>query len=306
MTLVSQQPYAVAAVAALLSLGLSLSPVLGGAIALLAYLAPLPLLIAGILIPLPRLLPALALGLILAGVVATPILTLFYVFMVALPVVLVSAIHQQPRLAKTASANSVTALVYYAVACLLAVVVFYSGETSFNSQITTLAQTVLTENGMLVDVPSDVLTQVQFFLSNFLPAILATGWLVIMLLNITIADRVSARLKPTPHRFSLRPLNLPPAMLGILCVAALLSLAPDDTGYSALNVLAILCVPYALVGLAVLHTLAPLTNNKNLILILVYTCLLLIIWTIPLLALVGVAEHFTKWQQRFGRTTIGA
>jgi len=111
------------------------------------------------------------------------------------------------------------------------------------------------------------------------------------ILNLWLAARIvkiSGRLvRPWP---ALAELRLPMTASALLTIAALASLLPDLAGVLSGAFAASLVVVFAMVGLAVLHSIRLPVNIRRLVLGAVYALILLIGWPVLLISLVGFAE----------------
>jgi hypothetical protein len=122
------------------------------------------------------------------------------------------------------------------------------------------------------------------------------------LFNLWLAARivkVSGRLaRPWPDLSALR---LPPATP--LCLAATLagSLLPDLFGILSGAAAASLVTAFAVVGLAVLHSLTRPIKNRMLVLAGMYAATLVLAWPVLLISVLGVAETIFNIRVRLGR-----
>jgi hypothetical protein len=111
------------------------------------------------------------------------------------------------------------------------------------------------------------------------------------ILNLWLAARIvkiSGRLvRPWP---ALAELRLPITASALLTVAAVASLLPDLLGILSGAFAASLVVVFAMVGLAVLHSISLPANIRRLVLAAVYTLTFLIGWPLLLISFVGLAE----------------
>ena len=139
-------------------------------------------------------------------------------------------------------------------------------------------------------------------LVRFTPQILAsTGvfWLFMQLLNALIAQAVAVRAgwnrRPSPK---LTDLMLPGwlwPLTGVAVIAAMIG--PGDIGLFGSAVLMVLIVPYALLGLAVIHKYANRWPNRQLGLIAVYAGIFvgIIVFTLPVQLAVVALGMVEDW-----------
>lgn len=142
---------------------------------------------------------------------------------------------------------------------------------------------------------------------RILPAMTAASWLLMMLANLWLSGRIlmaSGRLaRPWPDLAALR---LPP-MLGIaLAVALLLTLVPGLTGIAAQGFASAIAVAYALVGLAVLHTITRGNAYRPFALSVAYLAALVFApYGTGLVAIVGLLDGPMRLRARYGGSKPG-
>ncbi len=139
-------------------------------------------------------------------------------------------------------------------------------------------------------------------LARVFPFVVVTWWIVIVTVNAVAAQRILVRsghaLRPSPDlRATVLPQWLFPA---VVAAAAAALLGSGWLGFLATNIALILCVPYFLVGLAVVHAISTRWNGRMAILIALYLLLFLFGW--PLLAVTGLGmmEHWVGLRRKFG------
>lgn len=129
-------------------------------------------------------------------------------------------------------------------------------------------------------------------------AIIAT---ITLTLNLWLAGRItltSGRLtRPWPD---LRTLALPPMALVALCVAIAVGFVGGLAGMFAQIVSATLLMAYAFSGLAALHALTVGMRSRGVLLSLTYAMVLVQGWPVLVLAILGIADAFFGFRQRFG------
>jgi hypothetical protein len=134
------------------------------------------------------------------------------------------------------------------------------------------------------------------------PFIVATWWMMIMVVNGVLAQKILRRRglnkRPAPD---LRTTALPLWLAGVMVAASVAALLGSGwLGFLGTNIALILCVPYFLVGLAVVHTVSAAWSSRTAILFAVYVLLLLFSYTSLLVAGIGYSEHWAGLRKRFG------
>jgi len=121
-------------------------------------------------------------------------------------------------------------------------------------------------------------------------------------LNLWLAAKISAtsgRLRrPWPD---LKSTALPPMTLVALCIALAFCFVSAAVSTPAQIMAAALMMAYALVGLAVLHTLTLRAKSRALLLTCTYGILALLPWTILLMTVLGLTDAIFGWRQRYLR-----
>lgn len=145
-------------------------------------------------------------------------------------------------------------------------------------------------------------------LALFIPAGIAVNWLIMMTVNSTLAQGLAAMLKqnrrPSPQY---RALTLP-RFLAISLTAAVLAglFLPGELAFIGATAAAILAFPYLLQGLAVVHALAAKTAVPGLVLAAFYAVLVVagalggIL--IVLIVILGLIEEWAGFRRRLAGT----
>lgn len=139
-------------------------------------------------------------------------------------------------------------------------------------------------------------------LKRVFPFLVVTWWIIIVTVNGVAAqkllDRAGHARRPAPD---LTTTTLPGWMFpAVVAAAAVALLGSGWLGFVATNVALILCVPYFLAGLAVLHAISVQWNGRTAILIAVYLLLLLFGWPLLVVTGLGMVEHWAGLRQRLG------
>ncbi len=139
-------------------------------------------------------------------------------------------------------------------------------------------------------------------LERVFPFLVVTWWIVIVVANGVAAQKFLVRtghaMRPSPD---LTATALPGWMFPAVVAAAAVALVGSGwLGFMATNIALILCVPYFLTGLAVLHAISARWNGRTAILIAVYLLLLLFGWPLLVVTGLGMVEHWAGLRQRLG------
>lgn len=281
----------------------------------LVYLAPLPLMLAAIAWgPLCGALGGLVATLVIAGALSPP-LALGYGLAFALPAWWLGHLAMLGRpVADGADGNDTTPpqvewyplgrilLWIAALATLLTAGSLYSlgsdasaisdaMRRGFAKILSLVSETTVTENDPRVGLMVAVI-----------PVLVAASQMATLTLNLWLAAKVAAvsgRLhRPWPD---LSGTSLPPMTLVALCVALAFSFFSGMTGILAVVVTTVLMMAYALVGLAVLHTITRDLANRGFWLATAYAILLMFSVSLVLLTALGLADAVFGFRERFLR-----
>lgn len=291
---------------------------------LLFYLAPLPLMVAGLgWGPLTASVGGIAAGAGLGLILGMPYLVTF-VLTVALPAwwlghlaLLGRAVAAPgpvpgpaPGPAVSGATTVAPATEWYPVGRILIWAAGFAASTTAAAMLTlgwdsasitgTLKQVLLRIAGARGVIPGDDADTVIDALVAIAPAAAALVAISTLILNLWLAARIAAmsgRLqRPWPD---LKSSALPPMTLVALALAIALSFAGGRLAIFAQIVSASLAMAYALTGFAALHTLTLGMKTRALWLSSTYAVVLVFGW--PILAMVGLglADAFFGFRQRF-------
>lgn len=281
----------------------------------LVYLAPLPLMLAAIAWgPLCGALGGLVATLVIAGALSPP-LALGYGLAFALPAWWLGHLAMLGRPVAIDVAGNDTAPLHVewyplgrillwiaALATLLTAGSLFSlgsdasaisdaMRRGFAKILSMLSETTVTESDPSVGLMVAVI-----------PVLVAASQMVTLTLNLWLAAKVAAvsgRLhRPWPD---LSGTSLPPMTLVALCVALAFSFFGGMTGILAVVVTTVLMMAYALVGLAVLHTITRDLANRAFWLVSAYAILFMFSVSLVLLTALGLADAMFGFRERFLR-----
>lgn len=313
--------------AALASALMYLSTVLGsfGAI-LLAFLAPLPLfavaLSRGWIAGLIAVLVSGAIVLLAANAMAA----LFFVVVSGLPAILLT---WKATLARPLNDDSESKeLEWYPAGMLvvwltaipftgLLLAVLIAGmqgpglEAIVRMEVETMFKAMETAMEAAFALPKEQLKTAQDLTVAVFPGVAGLQWAMLILVNGLLAQgvlvRFEANLRPSP---AMRDIRLPAWMPAPLAVAALLAtFTHGSLGYFGWNAVPILCLPFFLSGLGLVHALAGAPNGRRWLQPAAYTLMFLsfllpalqFIWI--LLVLAGLVDHWADLKGRIARSS---
>lgn len=162
-----------------------------------------------------------------------------------------------------------------------------------------------TLNLLAADVPAVDRAQAATWWTPLFPAMVVSSWLVMAVVNATGAQGLLARLgrarRPRP---AYRELWLPDWLAAVLALAGLAAVAlGGDAGYVAANMAVVALVPFLFLGLAGIHRWAAGRPSARLILAATYGVLVLAFgWAALAVAGLGLVRF---WTMRFRRPDSG-
>ena len=313
-----------AGAAGLTSAALYLSVVLGSPGAfLLAYLAPLPLFLAGLALGLSALLAAGAAACVIVALASGSVIAAgLYLGIEVLPIAVLvrQALLSRPVVGGVADGAGAGALEWYPVgrltgllvamaAAVLVVIwlVFAGSEGGLEGTVQMFLNAGL--QGMLQagGAEAEEMTPAIALMAALFPGIAAASWVVMIAVNGALAQGLASRfgrnLRPSPD---MATLELPRVLLGALVVAAVVGLvAPDGLGYIGRNLLVVLGMAYLFAGLAVVHGFILRLTARQVLLVVVYVTMVLFGWPVLLVMLLGIVDQLFGLRRRFAGPTQG-
>src|SRR5918996_19194 len=132
------------------------------------------------------------------------------------------------------------------------------------------------------------------------PGLMATSWLVMVVLNAVLAQALAVRLGwERPPGPGLTRLQLPSWLWPALGAAGLVALLGEHGwGFLGRSLLIVFVVPYVFLGLAVIHTLVRRWSHPSWLLAAVYAALVLLGWPILAVLLLGFVEDWAHLRRR--------
>ncbi len=137
-------------------------------------------------------------------------------------------------------------------------------------------------------------------LALVVPGIIAASWMVMAVINATLAQGLLARFKlnwrPAPD---LAALDLPMWIPIALALAATLTMLGDVARFFGINAIVTLSVPFCLAGLGVVHALTRRLSNSRVILVVFYVLAGLFGWPLLVATALGLVEPWLGLRRRF-------
>ena len=193
-------------------------------------------------------------------------------------------------------------LIGYAVAGIVAAAVV--ATAGGNGLELLIAATLATHTALLADVTGGDGAEAVERLTRFLPAMAAVGWVLIMILNASLAQwavrRFDLAVRPPIGLADVELPSWPLVVLGVLGVAAYL--AEGQIGYVAMNLLPVAALAFFFAGLGVVHAVLRGRSSRPLLLIVFYTAMLWQGWIAVLVAGLGVIERWAGIRRRVAAT----
>ena len=271
---------------------------------LFAYFVQLPLMLAGLAMGLTASMVAVASALLINGVIAGAVATMIYGVVQTLPALIVV---RQALLSRQDGGN----VEWYPPGLLLAQLTCVAGlgiglaflllldhPGGLQGAIEAFLASALVEMGA---IEAEAVSSSELGPWMFLfPGLMATSWLVMVVLNAVLAQALAVRLgwnrRPSPD---LTRLELPSWLWPALGAAGLVALLGEHGwGFLGRSLLIVFVVPYVFLGLAVIHTLVRRWSHPSWLLAAVYAALVLLGWPILAVLLLGFVEDWAHLRRR--------
>lgn len=154
----------------------------------------------------------------------------------------------------------------------------------------------------LVAEPVDPRLRAVFdVMPRYLPGGMIAMWLLVAIVNGVLAQATLARAgharRPTP---AFAALALPPWLAVLLALVVLCTMLPGQIGTFGRNGTLVMSLPYFLLGLAVVHTLARNLAARAFVMFMFYLLVVLFIWPAGLFVVIlGIIEQWFPLRRRF-------
>ncbi len=289
----------------------------------LFYLAPLPILIAGLGWTHWAALIAAATGALALGIVFGAVFLFAFLAGAGIPAWWLGYLAMLARSGapNTTNGQSGTALEWYppgrlviwaallaAFVVLVAIPNFGADAESFRAGLRGALATILrTETGTPADAPVNLpgvtnIDRLIDFLVNVIPPAAAVLATITNLFNLWLAARVvkfsGTLARPWPQ---LSTITFPPMLMAALATAIVLSFVDGMLGIVAGVFSASLLLAFGVHGFAVLHTITQGMSIRTLVLSLAYAAVILLGWPILVLCLLGLIDTAIDLRGRVAR-----
>jgi Predicted membrane protein (DUF2232) len=279
---------------------------------LLFYLAPLPLMVAGLgWGPLSATIGGIAAAVGLGALFGLPYCIAF-ALIIALPAWWLGhlALLGRPLAASPPPANDGASLEWYPVGRILLWVAAFAAIMTA-AALLTLGSDAPTITGTMRSALTSLMKSAQITptqrgidaLVKIAPTAAALVAMMTLTLNLWLAAKITAtsgRLhRPWPE---LRNATLPPMTLATLCVAIAFCFTGGLLAILAQIVATVLVVAYALIGFAVLHTVTLALKSRALGLSCTYTVVIVFGWPMLAMTALGLADAIFGIRQRYWRS----
>lgn len=269
---------------------------------IIALLAPLPLFAAGLSAGLSGALVAGAAGIALSAVMADDIMrVVVFTGVLALPIAVLT---RQALLQRTEAGVAewyppgallawLAGMGVLVAAAFMALLAYFDKTDELRDFLAkTLAQFPQYDEAAAVAV-ADIM-------APLVPGMVGGSWMLSMMLNGVLAQGLLVgfrrNLRPSPK---IGAIELPRPLVVLWLVALAATLLPGAASHVGLTILVVLGLPLFMQGLSVLHAMAARASTPVLLLVVIYVMLVMFyVGMIPLLALVGVIEHWVKIRAR--------
>ena len=275
---------------------------------ILAYLAQLPLFVAGLWLGFAGASVAAVAAIVALAEAGGAIFALVYAVANAAPVVVVSYVAQLNR--PTAEGGTewyppgwmIGWLLGIAMSAFLLLNVMLMGETGgAEGTVRNFVEAALRQLGLPGRGSPEGTSAMAAVIARFFPGVIADSWMVMVIANAVLAQGLLARfgrnLRPSP---SMAEIELPSWVTGATVIAAVGSFLPGAAGFVGGNLVLMAVLAFALAGLGVIHALLARSNNRTVALVATYAFLFVFGWPLVIVALLGAAEPWLNLRRRFG------
>lgn len=250
---------------------------------LLAYIAPLPLFLAGLGLGLQGAVIAVLVATGLSLPISGPAFALTQALVYGLPIIVLC---RQALLSRSDSQGQMHwyppghLVLWMSGMAVAGTLLALAGMALFGDGLMTYLRSIMEPFAAEIKAPEQ--RDMLLAMVDYLPAFFAVSWTLGLIFNGALAQGLLVRfgynLRPTPE---LAEIRLPTLWIGVLLAALLLASLDGLLGVFGKTLAAVAIVPYFLLGLGVVHGLLRHWKGRLAILILFYA--LLLVWPFPLL-----------------------
>lgn len=283
---------------------------------ILAYVTPLPLLLAGLGWGLRASVTGFGAGLFLTLLTLGSLIAMSYALYVGIPAVVLTYLVFLHRRHESGGAegarlewyppglivahSSTMAGVLGAVAVMILAFAGPGYDAATKALVEqTLLKVILPAADGQQPTPEQI-DQFAALVGRLLPAATAGIWLLITLANLWVAGKIAAMSERLARPWPDFSTMAYPHYLGLgLFASLLISLAPGLLGILATSFIGAFVIAYLLMGLVIIHTITRGARYQILMLILLYAGIFLIGWVGLLVALIGLSDPVLGLRERF-------
>ncbi len=138
-------------------------------------------------------------------------------------------------------------------------------------------------------------------LIRFMPALAATTWIIVNIMNAVMAQNLLRQQKwQIRTNFRLTLVEIPTPMIYAAAISGIIGLLmPAPFDYIGLNSCVVLVLPFVFVGLGVVQSYADTTRAPIMLMVGFYILLSVLIWFIVPVALLGMLDQWFHFRQKF-------
>ena len=137
-------------------------------------------------------------------------------------------------------------------------------------------------------------------MASMMPAAMANLWMLMMVVNGALAQSLVARggrnLRPSS---AFADFEVPAVLMYALGAALVLSFLSGTPGFLGRTLVALITLPYFILGLAVIHRAARGMAARRPLLIATYFLIIVMQWLVGVVIVLGLAEHAFGLRERF-------
>ncbi|MHA1597252.1 MAG: DUF2232 domain-containing protein [Alphaproteobacteria bacterium] len=273
---------------------------------LIVYVAPLPLLLAGLAMGQQAAALASISGIVITGLVGGATAGMLFAVFHGLPMWMIARLALLRRSQADGTpgdwypSGSILAMmsVYAAGGLIVALVSASPEDGGLRNMIATYLDQVFAV--MMPDIDAAILNELIEAMVPMFPGYVGISWMVMVSINVAGATAVlkrAGRAQRPPLKMS--ELVLPDWLSWLLIGAAVVALiGADGLQFAGRNLALILAVPFFFLGLSVVHTVANRTTFPGMFLVGFYVFLLLTGWIAFVVIAAGLAEQWTGLRGR--------
>jgi hypothetical protein len=288
---------------------------------MLFYVAPLPLLLARLGWGKSAGQLAVATAIVLVGIIISLKAAVVYGIAIALPALMLAylallnrsmipedpegrPLPDMPPMIEWYPPGHLVAWAALIAGCLVSVTLLLVGGTAevYHQGVRKIFMDVIMPQLQSAGVPFDPVRgerYVAMISRILLPAIAATAWMLVMLLNLWLAAKAASISGQLPRPWpNMAHLEYPPLMTVGFVASVGAALLPGMPGVMAMAFVGAFGLAYLLLGLVVMHQLVAGNPLRPLLLGALYLSILIVDWAALVIALIGLAEPLLELRQR--------